>query len=84
VRFYSNFFFINETTRESRSKTVKNVHDVRVAQHPDPVMHEAPDAGCNWNALSLPFVVGPHGRIGKMDPKALNSPPQSFPRRAEL
>jgi hypothetical protein len=24
----------------------------------------APDADKNWNALSLPFVVGPHGRIG--------------------
>ncbi len=23
--------------------------------------------GRNWNALSLPFVVGPHGRIGKLD-----------------
>ena len=22
----------------------------------------------NWNALSLPFVVGPDGRIGRMDP----------------
>jgi hypothetical protein len=27
---------------------------------------EAPDADKNWNALSLPFVVGPHGRIGKL------------------
>jgi len=25
---------------------------------------DAPDADKNWNALSLPFVVGPHGRIG--------------------
>ena len=23
-------------------------------------------AGQNWNALSLPFVVGPKGRIGKL------------------
>jgi len=38
---------------------------------PDPALNEAPDADRNWNALSLPFVVGPHGRIGKLNPKAL-------------
>jgi hypothetical protein len=27
---------------------------------------EPPDADKNWNALSLPFVVGPHGRIGRL------------------
>jgi hypothetical protein len=36
------------------------------ALHPDPAMHEAPDADRDWNALSLPFVVGPRGRIGKL------------------
>jgi photosystem II stability/assembly factor-like uncharacterized protein len=41
------------------------------ALHPDTAMHEAPDADRNWNALSLPFVVGPHGRIGKLDEKAV-------------
>lgn len=41
------------------------------ALHPDPATHEAPDADRDWNALSLPFVVGPHGRIGKLNPKAL-------------
>jgi photosystem II stability/assembly factor-like uncharacterized protein len=41
------------------------------ALHPDTAMHEAADADKNWNALSLPFVVGPHGRIGKLNPKAL-------------
>jgi photosystem II stability/assembly factor-like uncharacterized protein len=41
------------------------------ALHPDAAMHEAPDADRDWNALSLPFVVGPHGRIGKLNPKAL-------------
>jgi hypothetical protein len=41
------------------------------ALHPDSAMHEAPDADRDWNALSLPFVVGPHGRIGKLNPKAL-------------
>jgi photosystem II stability/assembly factor-like uncharacterized protein len=41
------------------------------ALHPDPAFHEAPDADRNWNALSLPFVVGPHGRIGKLNPRAL-------------
>ena len=39
--------------------------------HPDAALHEAPDADRNWNALSLPFVVGPHGRIGKLDQPAL-------------
>jgi hypothetical protein len=43
------------------------------ALHPDPALHEAPDADRNWNALSLPFVVGPHGRIGKMNPHALET-----------
>lgn len=35
--------------------------------HPDSALHEPPDADRNWNALSLPYVVGPHGRIGKLD-----------------
>jgi hypothetical protein len=39
--------------------------------HPDPALHETPDADRNWNALSLPYVVGPHGRIGKLDEPAL-------------
>lgn len=38
---------------------------------PDPARHEAADADQNWNALSLPFVVGPHGRIGKLNDAAL-------------
>ena len=46
------------------------------ALHPDPAMHDAPDADKNWNALSLPFVVGPHGRIGKLDSTALAPPPR--------
>jgi photosystem II stability/assembly factor-like uncharacterized protein len=29
---------------------------------------EAADSARNWNALSLPFVVGPHGRIGLWTP----------------
>jgi hypothetical protein len=41
------------------------------ALHSDPALHEAPDADRDWNALSLPYVVGPHGRIGKLDPQAL-------------
>jgi photosystem II stability/assembly factor-like uncharacterized protein len=36
------------------------------AVHPDAAMHEAADADRNWNALSLPYVVGPKGRIGKL------------------
>ena len=39
--------------------------------HPDPALHEPSDADRNWNALSLPYVVGPHGRIGKLDEAAL-------------
>ncbi len=44
------------------------------ALHPDPARHEPPDADRDWNALSLPFVVGPHGRIGKLNPRALATP----------
>ena len=28
----------------------------------------------NWNALSLPFVVGPKGRIGRLNAGALPKP----------
>jgi hypothetical protein len=31
-----------------------------------PAPTDPPDADKNWNALSLPFVVGPHGRIGRL------------------
>ena len=34
--------------------------------HPNPKAGDAPDADRNWNALSLPFVAGPNGRIGKL------------------
>jgi len=27
----------------------------------------------NWNALSLPFVVGPNGRIARLNPATLRS-----------
>jgi hypothetical protein len=37
-----------------------------------PAPTEAPDADKNWNALSLPFVVGPKGRIGKLRSSVLN------------
>ncbi|MGH9559990.1 MAG: hypothetical protein ACRD3S_00925 [Terracidiphilus sp.] len=46
------------------------------ALHPDPALHEPPDADRNWNALSLPFVVGPHGRIGKLRSSALAAAPK--------
>jgi hypothetical protein len=36
-----------------------------------PTAQDQPDADKNWNALSLPFVVGPKGRIGKLRPEAL-------------
>jgi photosystem II stability/assembly factor-like uncharacterized protein len=35
-----------------------------------PSPQDPPDADKNWSALSLPFVVGPHGRIGKLNSKA--------------
>jgi hypothetical protein len=44
------------------------------ALRPVPALHEAPDADRDWNALSLPFVVGPNGRIGKLHAKALAAP----------
>ena len=34
-----------------------------------PTAEESPDADRGWNALSLPFVAGPHGRIGKLPQK---------------
>jgi photosystem II stability/assembly factor-like uncharacterized protein len=40
--------------------------------HPlKPSPTDTPDADRNWNALSLPYVVGPHGRIGILNPTAL-------------
>lgn len=38
-----------------------------------PGMNEPGDADRNWNALSLPFVVGPKGRIAILRPDALKS-----------
>ena len=40
---------------------------------PDPAFHEPPDADQHWNALSLPYAVGPHGRIATLRPSALPS-----------
>jgi len=39
------------------------------ALHPKP--GQPADADKNWNALSLPYVVGPNGRIGKLRDDAL-------------
>jgi hypothetical protein len=36
-----------------------------------PTGNEAPDADQHWNALSLPYAVGPHGRVGILNPSAL-------------
>lgn len=38
-----------------------------------PSPQDPPDADKNWNALSLPYVVGPKGRIGKLRPITLNN-----------
>ena len=40
-----------------------------------PSRDEPADADKNWNALSLPYVVGPHGRIGILNPSALQPQP---------
>ncbi len=44
--------------------------DGRTWQALHPAATESPDADKNWNALSLPFVVGPRGRIGILSPQA--------------
>jgi len=41
-----------------------------------PAANEQQDADQNWNALSLPFVVGPKGRIGKLSPDTLKPVPE--------
>ncbi|HMF63352.1 MAG TPA: hypothetical protein VK608_04625, partial [Edaphobacter sp.] len=38
-----------------------------------PTQGEPVDADKNWNALSLPFVVGPNGRIGKLRAIAIST-----------
>jgi hypothetical protein len=40
-----------------------------------PGLNDPPDAAKNWNALSLPFVVGPNGRIGKLTQVVLKGAP---------
>ena len=40
-----------------------------------PASNEASDADQHWNALSLPYAVGPHGRIGILNPSALKPQP---------
>lgn len=41
------------------------------AVHPQPALHQPAGSSRDWNAVSLPFVVGPRGRIGLLDPQAL-------------
>ena len=38
-----------------------------------PMPGDTPDTDRNWNALALPWVVGPHGRIGKLHDDALTT-----------
>jgi hypothetical protein len=40
--------------------------DGRTWQPLKPLAGQPPDSARNWNALSLPFAVGPKGRIGKL------------------
>ncbi len=51
----------------------RNWRPLRPAAAPDGTP-DPPDADRNWNALSLPYVVGPHGRIGKLHPDRLTHP----------
>jgi photosystem II stability/assembly factor-like uncharacterized protein len=44
-----------------------------------PSGYDPVDADKNWNALSLPFVVGPHGRIGKL--RTITQNPPSAPAK---
>ena len=44
------------------------------ALKPDPKFNDTPDADQHWNALSLPYAVGPHGRIATLRPSALQPP----------
>ncbi len=43
------------------------------ALKPNPRFNDPPDADQHWNALSLPYVVGPHGRIATLRPSALGT-----------
>ena len=38
---------------------------------PNHKFNDTPDADQHWNALSLPYAVGPHGRIATLRPSAL-------------
>ena len=44
-----------------------------------PSTQDPPDADKNWNALSLPYVVGPKGRIGKLRP--IHPPAEKQPQK---
>ena len=44
-----------------------------------PAKDDQPDADKQWNALSLPFVVGPHGRIGRLRDGVLAPTPATPP-----
>ncbi len=46
------------------------------ALKPSPEAKDTPDADQHWNALSLPFAVGPRGRIGVLRDGALSTPPR--------
>ena len=48
-----------------------------------PTPTEPQDADKNWNALSLPFVVGPHGRIGKLRDNAIPTAASSKESKAK-
>ena len=41
---------------------------------PNPAAGDTPDADQHFNAVSLPYAVGPHGRIATLRPEALLTP----------
>ena len=55
-------------------------NDGRNWQPLTPSPAEPPDADKNWNALSLPFVVGSKGRIGRLRPIDFSKLPEVTPR----
>jgi len=48
---------------------------------PSTAIHESADADRGWYAISLPFVAGFHGRIGKLRPSALQQSSEATSRR---
>ena len=57
--------------RPPLGKRLGSAHDMGREYRVIAALHETPDADRNWNAISLPYVVGPKGRIGRLDDAAV-------------